>query len=298
MKENTRCFLLRWFERLERRGLLNILTDRAYLKLRYQLKFNKPLNLKEPKTFNEKLQWIKLYDRNPIYSTMVDKLACKKIVADRIGEKYVIPVVGGPWETFDEIDFDKLPNQFVLKTNHDSGGVILCRDKATFDKEKARTFLNNHLAKNYYYSGREWPYKNITPHIFAEMFLDDNSGDAIYDYKFFCFDGVPKIMYLSRDKSDDPRTDFFDMEYRHLDMQMRDPHSDIPPEKPEKFEEMKRVAAEVSKGIPHVRVDFYMIGDKLYVGETTFFHCGGFVEVKPEQWNITMGDWITLPKNL
>ena len=226
---------------------------------------------------------------------MVDKFASKQFFSERIGEKYVVPSLGGPWYSFDEIDFDTLPKKFVLKTNHDSGGVMLCRDKKSFDKEKARAFFEKHLKINYYWSAREWPYKNIKPCIFAEQFLEDGSGDAIYDYKFFCFNGVPKIMYLSRDRSENPRTDFFDMEYTHLDMRMKDPNSDVLPKKPNRFEEMKLLAAELSKGIPHVRVDFYMIGDHLYVGETTFFHCGGFVSVKPESWNWEMGNWITLP---
>lgn len=296
MKEKTRKTLLKWFERLNRHKVLRLLPDEAYLKIRFRLKLNKQLNLKAPKTFNEKLQWLKLNDRKPIYTTMVDKFAAKKLFAEKIGEQYVVPCVGGPWKSFEEIDFDALPNRFVLKTNHDSGGVVICKNKEDFDKEKARAVFKKHLARSYYWSSREWPYKNVKPCIFAEEFLDDGSGDAICDYKFFCFNGVPKVMYLSRDKSEDPRTDFFDMDYHHLDMRMRDPHADVLPPKPVRFEEMKRIAAELSNGIPHVRVDFYMIGDKLYVGETTFFHCSGFVAVKPDSWNLTMGSWIALPE--
>jgi len=296
MREKQRKVLLKWFNRLDRFNILRLLPDKAYLKLCFKLKMNQKLDLKNPTTFSEKLQWLKLYNRNPVYTLIVDKYAFKSVVAERVGQEYLIPCIGGPWNSFDDIDFDVLPKQFVLKTNHDSGGVVLCRDKVSFDKERARTFLEKHLAKNYYWSGREWPYKKVNPCIFAEQFLDDGSGDAIYDYKFFCFDGVPKIMYLSRDKSDTPQTDFFDMEYNHLDMRMRDPNSKIIPQKPARFEEMKRIAANLSKGIPHVRVDFYMVGNRLYIGEMTFFHCGGFVDVKPEKWNRVMGDWITLPR--
>ena len=171
---------------------------------------------------------------------MVDKFASKAFVAKRIGAEYVVPTLGGPWTSFDEIDFDALPNRFVLKTNHDSGGVVVCRNKDSLDKGRAKTFFEAHLKENYYWSSREWPYKNVKPCIFAEKFLEDGSGDAIYDYKFFCFSGVPKIMYLSRDRSEDPRTDFFDMDYNHLDMRMKDPHANVLPEKPERFEEMKR----------------------------------------------------------
>ena len=278
-------------------GFYKVMNDKRFLKLVYYRKTKRELDLENPKTFNEKLNWLKLYDRNPTYTTMVDKYASKRIMREMIGEEYVVPAIGGPWYSFDEIDFDALPERFVLKTNHDSGGVVLCNDKASFDKKKARVFLRKHLKRNYYWQSREWPYKNIRPCIFAEEYLDDGSGDAICDYKFFCFNGEPKIMYLSRDKAEEPRTDFFDMEYHHLDMQMRDPNADIPPEKPERFEEMKQLARIISQNIPHVRVDFFMVGGKLYIGETTFFHCAGFVSVKPESWNITMGDWITLPEN-
>jgi len=295
MKEKTRGFLLRWFERLDRRNILRILSDKAYLKILFKLRLNKSLNLKNPKTFNEKLQWLKLYDRKPIYTTMVDKYQAKEYVANIIGDEYIIPTLG-VWDRFDDIDFDSLPNQFVLKCTHDSGGLVICRDKSTLDKAAAKQKIEKSLKVNYYWRGREWPYKNVKPRIIAEKFLDDGSGDAIYDYKFFCFNGVPKIMYLSRDKSKEPRTDFFDMSYNHLNMRMRDLNADVLPEKPECFEEMKHLAAVLSKDIPHVRVDFYMVNKKIYIGEMTFFHCGGFVQVKPEEWNSTMGDWIQLPQ--
>lgn len=276
-------------------GLYKCVDDEHFLKWVYYRKMNKRLDLENPKTFNEKLNWLKLYDRNPIYTTMVDKYASKKFMIEKIGKEYVVPLLGGPWYSFDEINFDALPDRFVLKTNHDSGGVLLCRNKASFDKKKARSFFKKHLSRNYYWSCREWPYKNIRPCIFAEEYLEDGSGDAIYDYKFFCFNGEPKIMYLSRDKAEDPRTDFFDMEYQHLNLQMRDPNADVLPEKPIRFEEMKTLAKRLSQGIPHVRVDFFMVGDRLFIGETTFFHCAGFVSVKPDIWNTILGDWITLP---
>ncbi len=288
----------RIYAALSERGLLNWVDDKTHLDMIYKCNIGKKINWENPKTFNEKLQWIKLYDRNPIYTTMVDKCASKQYMTEKIGKEYVIPLVGGPWYSFDEIDFNVLPDKFVLKTNHDSGGVMLCKDKATFDKRKARSFFKKHLTRNYYFRSREWPYKNIKPCIFAEEYLDDGSGDAIYDYKFFCFNGEPKIMYLSRDKGKEPRTDFFDMEYNHLNMRMRDKNADVPPEKPEKFNEMKHLAKIISKDIPHVRVDFFCVGGKLYIGETTFFHCGGFVSVKPEEWNTIMGDWIVLPEKI
>ena len=294
MTQNTRLFLLKWFNRLDRMSILRILPDGIYLKILFRLRLNKTLNLKKPKTFNEKLQWIKLYDRKTLYTSIVDKYSFKKFISEKIGEEFAVPCIGGPWYSATEIDFDCLPEQFVLKTNHDSGGVIICRDKSTFDFEKAREFLKKHLKKNYYWIGREWPYKDVKPCVFAEELLDDGSDGAIHDYKFFCFGGQPKIMYLSRDKAEEPKTDFFDMNYQHLDMRMRDQNDSVIPEKPKKFEEMKVIATELSKDIPHVRVDFYMVGDRLYVGEMTFVHCGGFVQITPEMWEDVMGDWIEL----
>lgn len=296
MKESTRKYLLKLFNRLDRYNILNLLSDRAYLKIAFRLKLNKKLDLKNPKTFNEKLQWIKLYDRNPQYTKMVDKYSAKAYIAEKIGEKYVIPVLG-VWDTFDEVDFDTLPEAFVLKCTHDSGGLVICRNKSNLDKEAARKRIEKSLKSNYFWCGREWPYKNVKPRIIAEKYMQDStvSEEGLTDYKFFCFGGVPKIMYISRDKSQDPRTDFFDMNCNHLDIHMRDPNADIPPEIPSCFEEMKLISEKLSEGIPHARIDFYVVENRPYVGEITFFHCGGFAAINPESWNITMGDWITLP---
>ena len=255
------------------------------------------MDIDNPTTFNEKLQWLKLHDRKPEYTQMVDKYEAKKYVAEKIGEQYIIPTLG-VWDKFDEIDFDSLPNQFVLKCTHDSGGLVVCRDKSKLDFDLVKKKISKSLKQNYFWRGREWPYKNVKPRIIAEKYMEDGENECLTDYKFFCFGGEPKFMYRSMDKAKDPRTDFFDMDYNRLNMRMRDPNSDIIQQKPENFEKMKELSRILSVGIPHLRVDFYEIGGKIYFGELTFYHCGGFAKVYPEEWMNILGDWITLPINI
>ena len=252
--------------------------------------------MKNPKTFNEKLQWLKLYDRKPEYTTMVDKYEAKKHVAACIGEEYVVPTYG-VWEHFDEIDFDTLPNQFVLKCTHDCGGLVICKDKLKLDKVAAKKKIEACLKRNYYWHSREWPYKNVKPRILAEKYLEDCAGDALVDYKFFCFNGIPKVMYISRDHGKEPRTDFFDMEYNHLPFRFRDPNAEITPIKPKCFDEMCELAKTLSVGVPFLRVDFYQVDDRIYSGELTFYHMSGHAQVTPAEWDNTLGSWITLHGN-
>lgn len=284
----------KWWTFLADRGLLNWASDEQYIRWMYMSNFGKKPDLKNPKTFNEKLQWLKLHDRKPIYTTMVDKYEAKHYIAGIIGEEYIIPTLG-VWDSFDEIDFDSLPNQFVLKCTHDSGGLVICKDKSKLDVEKARRKIERSLRNNYYLHGREWPYKDVKRRIIAEQFMEDSSADALMDYKFFCFHGEPKIMYISNDHGVDPRTDFFDMDFNHLPIQARDPNADVPPEKPKHFDEMKRLAAILSKDMLHLRVDFYYINEKIYIGELTFYHMSGLTEFKPPEWNAKMAEWLQLP---
>ena len=276
--------------------LLRFVPDKLLLKLEFRIKLHKPLNLKDPKTFNEKLQWLKLYNRKDIYTTMVDKIAVKDFVKAAIGEEYVIPTLG-VWESFDEIDFDSLPNQFVLKCNHDSGSVVLCRDKATFDKENAREVLTRGLAQNAYYFGREWPYKNVKPQIFAEAFMQDGVYEFLPVYKIFCFDGQPKIVQtIQNDKQPNETVDYFDTDWNRLDLRQEFPNSETPVERPEKLEKMLELAGKLSAGEPFLRVDFYMVNGKLYFSEFTFFTDCGFGQFYPESWDMTLGQWISLKK--
>ena len=302
MNRNT---LKRWAENpwrigksLAQRGLLKWMPDRAYLSIIYRAYLGKKVDWKNPKTFNEKVQWLKLYDRNPIYSTMVDKYEAKQYAADRIGAQYVVPLLAGPWDSFDEIDFDALPDRFVLKTTHDCGGVWICKDKKNMNMQAAKAFLEKHLKRDYYTTGREWPYKNVKPRIFAEEFLAELEED-LRDYKFFCFDGVPKMMFIASErqsKEQETKFDFFDMDFNHMPIINGHPNSPYPIDKPVNWELMKELAAVLSAGIPQVRVDFYECNGRLYLGELTFSHWGGLVPFEPEQWDETLGSWIKLPK--
>ena len=282
------------FMMLGARGLLNWMSDEQYIKILYRQKIGKKLNLKNPETFNEKLQWLKLYDRKPIYSTMVDKYEAKKYVAEKIGQEYIIPTLG-VWDSVDEIDFDALPDQFVLKCTHDCGGLVICRDKSKLDIKAAKAKIEKCLKRKYYLTSREWPYKDVKPRIIAEKYMQDTKDDALTDYKFFCFDGVPRIMYISKDHGRDPRTDFFDMDFNHLPIKARDPHAEVTPQRPEQFDQMRRLAETLSEGLLHLRVDFYIVNEKVYIGELTFYHMSGMTEFTPREWNVKMGSWINLP---
>ena len=283
---------------MSRRGWLNALPDKMYLSIIFLANFKKKINWKDPKTFNEKLQWLKVYDRNPAYCEMVDKYTAKQFAEGKIGGEFVVPALGGPWDSFDEIEFDKLPNQFVLKTTHDCGGVFICKDKNTMDYQSAKRFLEKHLQRNYYLTCREWPYKDVKPRIFAEAYLSALEDD-LKDYKFFCFNGVPKLMFIASERqSADQETkfDFYDMDFNHLPIINGHPNAVCAPTCPENFEKMKQLAAVLSAGIPHLRVDFYECEGRLYLGELTFSHWGGLVPFAPSEWDDILGSWINLPK--
>ncbi len=273
------------------------MSDRLHLEMTWLIVKHQHLNLDNPITFNEKIQWLKLYNRNPEYTIMVDKCRAKHWVADKIGEKYIIPTIA-EYQSVDEIDLDKLPNQFVLKCNHDSGSVVICKDKQSFDLNKAKQKLSRCLATDTSAQFGEWAYRNVPRKILAEKYMEEEGQIDLMDYKWFCFDGEPRIMYMSRDHAQDARTDFFDMEFNHLPIRMQAPPSDVLPSKPKEFEEMKHLASILSKNIPQVRVDFYVINAQIYFGEMTFYHCGGMVDVKPYEWNVRMGNMIKLPKKI
>ncbi len=286
---------------MAKRGWLNGLSDRLYLSIMYRATFGKKLNWEQPKTFSEKLQWLKLYDRKPIYSKMVDKYEAKEYVRQIVGDEHIIPVLGGPWKHPDEIDYDALPDQFVIKTTHDCGGVLICRDKNSFDREGARAFLLEHLHRNYYLHCREWPYLNVQPRIFAEKYLCEGKDTAeVRDYKFFTFNGEPRLMYIAsgRDYSKKEKqvvyADYFDMDFRHVDLCIDHDNAPVCPQKPESFERMVECARKLAQGTRHLRVDFYEVDGQLYSGELTFYHCGGLYEFKTKQWDLILGDWISL----
>lgn len=277
--------------------VLSGLPDKYYIRLKYFIIFKHGLNLKKPVTYNEKLQWLKLYNRNPLYTTLVDKYKVKDYVKKVIGEEYVIPLLG-KWQNVEDIDLKDLPNQFVLKCSHDCGGIRICNDKKTFDLEEAKKFLKKQLKHNYYYDHREWPYKNVEPVIFAEEYLEDENEEDLKDYKFFCFNGKPELMFIASDRNnklEETKFDFFDMEFNNLNIKNGHPNSKVLPNKPINFDLMKKLASELSKGIPHVRVDFYEINGKVYFGEMTFYHFSGFVPFEPEDWDYKLGELLKLP---
>lgn len=269
------------------------LSDKVYLSIKYKHVFGKKMDWDNPQSFNEKLQWLKVYNRDPQYTKLVDKYEVKKYITKVIDRKYVIPTLG-VWNTFEEIDFDALPNQFVLKCTHDSGGLVVCKDKANLDKDAAKKKINQSLQNNYYYSGREWPYKNVKPRIIAEQYM----ADDLRDYKLFCFNGVPRMTLVCSERftKDGLKEDFYDEAWNHLDVQ-RPEHGNaiLPIERPKQYELMKELAAELSEKMPFTRIDFYEINEKVYFGEITFYPASGFVGFKPEEWDLKLGNWIKLP---
>lgn len=280
--------------RLERKGYFDRWSDERYLRLMYRMYLGKRLNLKNPRTFNEKLQWIKLYDRRPEYTMMVDKYAVREHVAKVLGEAYLIPLLG-VWDDPEEIDFDTLPTQFVLKCNHNSGtGMCICKNKAKLDIEKVKAELRKGLAQNYYLSGREWPYKNIKRRIIAEKFMVDDSG-GLQDYKVLCFNGEPKLIQIHKGRFQNHTQDFYDTQWKRHEIYQGVPMSKTDMDKPAFLEQMLEVSKTLSAGIPHVRVDWYYVDGQLYFGELTFFDASGFYAFEPEFWDQQLGDWIQLP---
>ena len=274
-----------------------IFPDRLFLKLLFRIKMGYKLNLDNPQTYSEKLQWLKLNNRKPGYTQMVDKVGAKEYVANIIGGEYIIPTIG-VWDSVDDIDFDKLPNQFVLKCTHDSGGIVICPDKSKLDINAAKRKLKRGLKKNFYSQNREWPYKNVVPRIIGEQYMVDESGYELKDYKWFCFDGVPKALFIATDRGvegEETKFDFFDADFNHLPFTNGHPNANREILKPKGFEEMKRLAAKLSAGHPHLRVDFYDINGMIYFGELTFYHWSGTTPFEPIEWDYKFGEWIKLP---
>ena len=273
--------------------ILHLLPDKAYLKLRFRVKLHKKLDLKNPKTFNEKLQWLKLYNRNPEYTKMVDKYEVKNYVADIIGEEYIIPTFG-IYDKFEDINFDRLPKQFVIKCTHDSGGIVICRDKDKLNIEEAKNKIEKSLKNNYFYHGREWPYKSVKPRIIIEKYMFDKNFEELKDYKLFTFNGIPKIILVCSERSKELKETWFNDKFEKLDLMEGGHGVDSNLNRPRKLKEMIKLSEELSHNIPFVRVDFYEIGDRVYFGEMTFYPASGFEDFNPEKWNDIMGNFITL----
>lgn len=272
--------------------------DERYLRWIYYLETGNRLNTTNPLRYNEKLIWLKLFYRDSMWTTMVDKYRVKALVSERVGSKYIAPVLG-VWDRAEEIEWDKLPNQFVLKTNHDSGnnGVFICKDKSKIDKAKWIKMINSSLLRDTSIAGREWPYRGVKRCVFAEQYLEDATGE-LRDYKFFCFDGEVKYLFIAteRQSGGEVKFDYFDADFNHLDLVQKHPMSGKKIEKPIMFDQMKDMAAKLSKGLPEVRVDLYEVDGKIYFGEYTFFHHDAIVPFHPDKWDFIWGEQIHLPK--
>lgn len=275
---------------------LRFLPDRAYIQLYYFAHFKKLCNLRHPMTYNEKLNWLKLHDHNPLYPTMVDKYEAKAYVAERIGWEHIIPTLG-VWDRFDDIDFDALPNAFVLKCTHDSEGVVVIKDKKSMDKAAVKQKLEAALRQNFFYIGREWPYKNVKPRIIAEQYMEDHVDGELRDYKFFCFDGEPKALLIASERTEsNVFVDFYDMDFNHLDFRQKHLNSPKILRKPDTFEQMKTYSRILSEGFCHIRVDFYEVNEKVYFGELTLYNTSGLTPFYPNKWDKVFGDWLKLPE--
>ena len=272
------------------------LSDEKFVRWEYFFQVGKFPNLVNPKTFNEKLQWLKLNNIHSEYTKLVDKYLVKQYVEQMIGIEYIIPTLG-VWNEFSEIDFSKLPNRFVLKTTHDSGGVAIVKDKSTVDMKKVRRRIERSLRHNYYYDNREYPYKEVEPKIIAEKYMVDESGFELKDYKIFCFEGEPQIIQVDYGRFTHHKRNMYDTNWNRLPFTLKFPtdwNREIP--KPEGLDDMLDVARKLSKGFPHIRVDLYNINGKIYFGELTFFHGSGHEKFSPEEWNYRLGEWIQLKK--
>ena len=272
--------------------------DSLYLRLRFKYEMGYKLNLKNPRTFSEKLQWLKIYNRKPEYTVMVDKYAAKDYVASKIGKEYIIPTIG-VWDKVEDIDWDSLPNQFVLKTTHGGGGggVVVCKDKATLNKQDAITKLTRSLNSDIFWNFREWPYKNVPKRIIAEQYMTDGTSDDLLDYKFFCFDGEPKYCQVIRDRRSKETIDFYDMDWNHMPFVGLNPVASNglnPVAKPTHLNKMIEISKKLSEGIPFSRIDLYVINDKEYFGEITFYPASGMGHFTPDEWNFKIGEMVNL----
>lgn len=271
-----------------------IIPVKLQLQIEYRCIMGKNLNLKNPIGFNEKLTWRKLYDHNPLYSKMVDKYEAKSIASKLIGDEYIVPCYG-VWDSFDDIDFEKLPNQFILKVTHDSSGIVLCKDKDTFDKDAAKKIIDESLKTNYYLKGFEWPYKNASRRVLADKLLIDGNRKELQDYKWWCFNGEPKVMYITnKGVLQQCEENFYDMEFKPLDINHGFPRTIPEYEKPDQFEKMKELAGILAQNIPFVRVDFFVVEGKIYFGEFTFFDHAGLRPFRDNAWDKKLGSFMEI----
>lgn len=276
-------------------NLLNWMSDETFIKLNYRGILGRRLNLKEPRLFTEKLQWLKLHDRKPEYTRMVDKYEARKYIEEKVGGEYLVPLIG-VWDKFEDIDFSTLPSQFVLKCTHDSGGVFICKDKSSLDVSEAKKKLNKCMKNNYYWKSREYPYKNVKPRIICEKYLVDESGTELKDYKVFCFNGKAKFVQVNHSRFIKHKINVYDLHWNLLPFEMvypNDPNTII--EQPKQFDKMIGISEILSKKHALIRVDFYSVLDKIYIGELTLYPTSGHHTFNPHEYDAILGEWLKLP---
>ena len=277
------------------KGYFKKIPDKEYLEILHQVRMGEILDLENPQTFNEKLQWLKLYDRKPEYNNMTDKIEVRKFVASKIGEEHLIPLLG-VWDRFENINFEQLPEKFVLKCSHDSGSTVICDKNKGINYKKLNRFFNKKLKFDYYWASREWNYHGIRPRIIAEKYMVDDSGTELKDYKIFTFNGKAKIIQVDSGRFTNHTRNIYSTEWEFLDVKIKvSPNPNMKIKKPEKLDELLRFSEILAEGIPHVRVDFYVINDFIYFGELTFHHAGGQEKFEPKSFELQMGSWINLP---
>ncbi|BES66425.1 ATP-grasp fold amidoligase family protein [Gottschalkiaceae bacterium SANA] len=275
--------------------LFRLMSDESYLKIKYRLKVGKKLNLNDPKGFNEKIQWLKIHEHNKLHTQLVDKYEVRSWVADKIGSEYLVPLIG-VYEALDQIDFDALPDQYVLKCSHDSGGVFICHSRQSFDTKKVSKKLKRSLKRNYYYGGREWQYKHVQPRLICERLLIEPHTDSVPDYKFMCFNGKVKCSFVcsERKQASGLKVDFFDLDWNRMPFERHYKNSNAIIEKPKNYLAMIRLAEILAEGFRFVRVDFYEVSGRIYFGELTFHPGSGFERFSPEYYDELLGSWIKL----
>ena len=275
--------------------LAPVLPDEFFTKVRFKLTMGYWMDFNNPQTYNEKLQWLKLNDIHPEFTKLVDKIDAKEYIAKKVGKQYIIPTIA-TWNSVDEINWDTLPNQFVIKSTNDSGGVVVCKDKSRLNIQQAKKKLKKLGKRDYSQISKEYPYKAVPHRFIAEEYMEDESGFELKDYKIFCFDGKAKFLFVATGRqSNDIRFDFFDIEYNHLPVINGHPNADSIPSKPVNFDKMIDLAEQISNGMRHVRVDLYNINGKIYFGELTFFHWSGIVPFEPFEWDVKFGEFLKLP---
>lgn len=278
--------------RIKIQYLFRLIPDKIYLKTVYFIQLKRKLDLDNPILYNEKLQWLKLHDRKPIYTILVDKYLVKKYVESVIGKEYIIPTIG-VYDKFKNIDFSSLPKKFVIKCSHDSGSTFIC-NKDDIDLKKIRKRINLSLKNNYYWYLREWQYKNVKARILVEELIVDQHNNEINDYKFFCFNGVVKMVMVVVDRSSNPKSNFYDIYFNKLNLRIENPNINQSIKKPKNFDEMIAIAEKLSKNLTHVRIDLYNVDGKIYFSEFTFHHWGGISNIYPAKWDEKLGNWITI----